>query len=180
MAKIERFYVSFIIIGLLSGCSTIQGDHVPAVTLNQPLAPPKTRQHRENLIGQWHRTQPTSQGGTDSQIAVLHADGTYIFWFKQTSSNGTVDEFGEAGYWGVSGNIHFTITQAFMEDGQIFPANPEDPTNYLAYKILRLSDDIFTYQTLVTGNVFTMKRLNDGQYFGNPDEINSTFQAEFR
>ena len=159
---IIRHVCGLLLLGsFLAGCSTLSGHQTPTVTLDQELAPSDTRERRDNLIGRWHRKQPTTDGGVISEIAAFSADGTFFFKFSQTSASGTVEEFGEAGYWGVSGNIHFTITQASIEGGQFFPLDPRNPSNYIAYRILELSREKFTYQTLVTGNVFTLERVQD-------------------
>ena len=141
-------------------------DEPPPVQLGMDLSPEQTERYRTALIGTWFRSQPIVGGGTDSEISVFREDGSYVFSFQRKNAVGQVtDEVSELGSWGISGDIHFTITLAMDDHGRRIAVNPADADNYLAYRVLELNDAVFAYQTVVTGNVFRLNRVENGFRF---------------
>ncbi|NMP17730.1 hypothetical protein [Thalassotalea sp. Y01] len=115
--------------------------------------------HRQQLIGNWHRSDKDSDENY-SEFAQMFADGSFSFTFYTYKADGTlIEEMTERGDWGVVGNIHFTITKAEIIGNNEYPANLEDEDNYQAYKIVKLTDDEFTYQHVITGESFTLSRV---------------------
>jgi hypothetical protein len=114
---------------------------------------------REQLIGQWHRSD--SNGAENfSELAQLNDDGSFTFTFYTYNLEGSVvDEISELGMWGLVGDLHFTITEAEVENQQHFKADMTDNDNYHAYRVLALSDDNFTYEHVVTGEKFTLFKV---------------------
>ncbi|WP_371373943.1 hypothetical protein [Thalassotalea aquiviva] len=115
--------------------------------------------HRSLLVGKWHR------GGKDgehsySELAEMSIDGRFLFTFYTFHLDGHLSEqVSEIGSWGLVGDIHFTITEEEVVDGKHYAADMEDEENYHAYKIIELSEEVFKYQHLVSGEVFTLFRV---------------------
>ncbi len=115
--------------------------------------------HRQQLIGHWYRSE--QQGDEHySEFAQLRADGSFCFTFYVFQKDGTlVDEISEFGDWGVVGNIHFTITKSEQIAGKDYPADLENEDNYQAYRIVKLTENEFTYEHIVTGESYTLSRV---------------------
>ncbi len=145
-----------------------QNDGQPKVNIGLDFAPESTKQNRQRLIGTWYRYRETTQGGVDSEISTLREDGAYMFRFKRTDSQQETWYYTETGFWGISADIHFSIKTGIYRGGEFQPARSNNHENYIAYKILEISSNRFTYQTITDGNVFTSKRVADG--FGFPEE----------
>lgn len=148
-----------VVLSLLSGCTVLSGLSPEASVLNKDSATEEARSQREILIGKWYRTQPLADGGSIREAAMFKEDGTYRFEFRVADASGETEEFGSIGFWGISGGIHFTIERVKFDDRGTFAVDPADPDHYLAYRVLKLSPEKFTHKALVTGNVFTLKRV---------------------
>lgn len=111
------------------------------------------------LVGKWCRSQPAPDGGSIHETAIFKNDGTYRFEFHLEDASGETEEFGSIGFWGISGGIHFTIERVKFDERGTFAVDPADPDHYLAYRVLKLSPEKFIHKALVTGNVFTLKRV---------------------
>mgnify|MGYP000479863008 CR=1 FL=1 len=115
---------------------------------------------REQLIGQWYRLDVDENGHQISEYAKMLSDGSYEFTFSTLDSNGTVlQQSIELGDWGLVGNIHFTITKGELIDNEIYSADLENSDNYHAYRLVKLNNQIFEYQHIVTNEVFIMRRV---------------------
>lgn len=115
--------------------------------------------HRQQLVGQWHRSE--NQGKEHySEIAQLNADGSFVFTFYTHTIDGTLlEEISETGDWGLVGDIHFTITKTEIDNNREYPADKENEDNYQAYQITKLTDLDFTYQHVLTGETYTLARV---------------------
>ena len=145
--------------GLAAGCAA--APQVPVIDTGVPLTSPDAQARRDLLVGTWHGDQPTADGGRAREIAVLHADGTFELYFRRTDAAGNETSWGDAGYWGLVRDVHFTITLASIDDGIFLPTDSTDAARYSAYKVIELSEKSFVYQSLVTGNVYTLERAED-------------------
>ncbi|WNC73200.1 hypothetical protein RGQ13_04215 [Thalassotalea psychrophila] len=117
--------------------------------------------NRTQLIGNWHRSEKNDEESF-SEFAQLFADGTFVFTFYTYNIDGTLlEEVSEQGDWGLVGDIHFTITKAEILNKQQYPANMEDEDNYQVYQINQINDDSFTYQHILTGESFTLSRVQE-------------------
>ncbi len=122
-------------------------------------APLDTLVNRGNLIGRWYLTQPTTKGGVWRVLSTLSPDGTYSMQFEEYLDGELIQDYREEGLWGVSGNIHFTITQRGYVDGDVIILPPERPANYLAYEIIELSGSVFVYESVVSNNRFQSRKV---------------------
>ena len=125
------------------------------------LAPANTEMSRAYLIGSWYLHQTRSDGSTVRSKATLRDDGALEIEFLVSYSDGTTLYSGEFGYWGVSGDVHFTIIREASDGNKRYEVSPFDAQYYLAYRILDLNDETFRYQTIVTGNVFESRKVPD-------------------
>ncbi|NQY35203.1 MAG: hypothetical protein HRT37_09605 [Alteromonadaceae bacterium] len=115
---------------------------------------------RDMLIGRWYRDDLSPQGFQQSEYAELSADGSFELTFVTLNESGEVTEQTvELGDWGLVGDIHFTITKGEFVLDKNYPADLADPDNYHAYRILKLDNQIFEYQHVVTKEVFILRRV---------------------
>lgn len=115
----------------------------------------------EYMLGKWYGKQAIVDGGVHEFSVERFADGTYVITFKRTDINGDVEISQEVGYWGISGDVYFSIFKGWLEGDTVYPSNPSDPYNYDAYHILELSQDYFKYRSASSDNIFTIKRVPD-------------------
>ena len=163
MLKRSRTY-AYLVAGLLftaSGCQPDDYRGPQTITPRMDLAPEATERYRELLIGKWYLEQPRSDGTTVRSLSQMTRDGTLQIQFQVIYPNGVISESSEKLIWGISGDIYFTVLRELVYDGVSEPVDPEDPTKYLAYRVLKVTEEAFEYQTIVTGNVFQRQRVPD-------------------
>jgi len=115
---------------------------------------------REQLIGQWYRLDVDEKGQQISEYAQMSPDGSYEFTFSTLDTAGAVlQQSVELGDWGLVGNIHFTFTKSELIDGELYSADLANSDNYHAYRVVKLNNQIFEYQHIVTNEVFIMRRV---------------------
>jgi hypothetical protein len=117
------------------------------------------------LIGTWFGSQDTRGGEKYMWISEKKNDGTERTSFRTTDRTGKKIDKVEVGEWGVSGDVFFTIYKADLEGDKIKPANVTDPTNRDAYKILKLTDEVFEYEGLDSANRYAAKKVAAGFTF---------------
>ncbi|QDP00408.1 hypothetical protein [Thalassotalea sp. PS06] len=115
---------------------------------------------RQQLLGVWHRSEDLGEEQF-SEFAELREDGTFVFTFYTYNLEGKLlSQISETGDWGLVGDIHFTITHSEIEHSTEYPADRADPDNYHAYRVLALDAQQFTYEHIVSGEKFTLKRVS--------------------
>ena len=176
----KRFlvFLLFAFIQLAPHQAHSQAENQPRLDQDRDFAADSTRQNRNKLIGTWYRSQVTTGGDLDSEMSILRADGTYLFRFRQIDRNGAVQYYTESGFWGISGNVHFTIAKGYYDDGVFHAYDPSDHANYVAYIVLELSDDRFIYQTVTSGTVYTSERVKDGFEFPDSQAADKSLPPE--
>lgn len=132
---------------------------VPEVDTWKPEISDGKIQQWNYMVGSWYSDQPTKSGERKETTANLLSDGSYIINFKKTSAEGEVTNKTEVGYWGISGDIHFTIFKGWIENEVVKLARPTDPYNYDAYKIIELTETTFKYVHVDTGDEFHAKKI---------------------
>ncbi|WP_394172563.1 hypothetical protein [Thalassotalea litorea] len=115
---------------------------------------------RQQLVGTWHRSE--NLGAEQfSEIAELTEDGHFVFTFYTYNLEGKLlSQISEVGDWGLVGDIHFTITTGEVEHEKEYLADRADAENYHAYRVLTLTPQQFTYEHVVSGEKFTLKRVS--------------------
>ncbi len=111
------------------------------------------------LVGKWFGNMNVAGGGKYMWIAERKNDGSYKIQFRTVDPSGKKEEQTEVGEWGVSGNIYFTIYKAHLKGGKAIPADPTNPGNRDAYRILKLTNEVFEYEHLDEGVRFTVKKV---------------------
>ncbi len=132
-----------------------------SVTSSKPAVSSSQEGTWKLMIGKWYGKQPTKDGGTKEEIIEKLPNGTYKIQFRVTQPDGTKTERTEVGYWGVSGNIYFSIFKGWLSGSEIISANPTDPYNYDAYHIIELTTEKFEYQHVSTGNRYVNQRVGN-------------------
>ena len=111
------------------------------------------------MVGRWYGDQPLKGGGRKQWIVTRATEGTYRIDFVNTSADGKVEKASEAGQWAVSGPVYFSSFRGWIKESVLRQADPSDPYNYDAYRITRLDEEVFEYESFVTGNRFSVRRV---------------------
>lgn len=113
---------------------------------------------REQLFGCWFRQELDQQGIQHSEHATFNEDGSYEFTFISAEQGNILEQTVEYGDWGLVGDIHFTIAQSELIDGQYYEADLNQKNNYHAYRVLQLNNHYFEYQHVVSKEVYLLKK----------------------
>ncbi|MES1944207.1 hypothetical protein PC39_08829 [Salinisphaera sp. PC39] len=130
-----------------------------------------TARARERLVGKWYG-KVTHEDGTVQRWLVHRAeDGTYLIHFRVTAPDGEIRDSREIGMWGIRMPIYFTSVQYFVEDDRAMPADTRRPALYDAYRVQKLTDDIFRYRSYRSGTRFEVRKVApDFEMPAAPDE----------
>jgi hypothetical protein len=112
------------------------------------------------MVGTWYGDQPTKSGRRYMWIDHRYNDGTYKTNFRIIDASGKRLEKTETGEWGVSGDIFFSIYKGDLHGDKVVPVDPANAHNRHAYKILRLTDDLFEYEHMDPGVKFTARKVS--------------------
>ena len=119
---------------------------------------------RSMMLGRWYGEAPLTNGGKRQWLTERFEDGTFRIQFHTDAGEGPTSQT-EAGFWGVSGQIYFTITRGWLRGELFFPADPTDAMFYDAYEILEFSAERFRYRNPETGNVFDTRKVGEDFQF---------------
>lgn len=146
---------------LLTACivTTDSSGMTTAAPLIAASATEETVRAREILTGNWYGTQKLDDGSRQEWLMKRAVDGTYEISYRITSTDGSVDEGGEVGIWGIRLPVYFTATRGFVGSDGVMPANVTDPAFYDAYEVKELTQETFTYYSYASGNTFTVKKV---------------------
>jgi hypothetical protein len=112
------------------------------------------------MVGNWLCESEVNSGGVKKWLARRHADGTYELTFL-SRANGMDEVTKEAGLWGISGPIYFTITMGLAEGGEIQPITVASSYFNDAYQIIRLDQEYFEYESFSPKDRFVVRRVSD-------------------
>jgi hypothetical protein len=150
-----------ILLPLLAGCSSAPKINSQKINSMKPDAPADHQARRNLLIGNWYGEAATKDGQFRKALMNRRADGTYTVKFQLFKNQTKTIEQVEAGLWGISGNIYFTITREMLEGETFTPVQTDDATYYDAYKIAELTPEAFRYTNQDTGDEFLAKKVSD-------------------
>lgn len=122
--------------------------------LYKPSVNPELAAQRSNLIGKWYGRTSVKEGGVREWLRELRVDGTFTIKFKVTDGKKKVTEQVEAGYWGISPGIYFSLTREILLRAGFSALDVTNPTFYDAYTILELKPESFKYQSTETGEIY--------------------------
>ncbi|WKE67106.1 hypothetical protein PVT67_07685 [Gallaecimonas kandeliae] len=163
--RIASGFTAFITL-IATGCAIANTSSAP-VTSEKPSLTVSQEETWNLMIGKWYGSQPTKDGGKKQEIVERFPQGTYKTIFRIHDKDGKIKEQTEAGQWGVSGPVYFTIFRGFVEGNKFFPSNPAEPYNYDAYKIIKLDKKVFEYENYSSGNKYTTERVSNDFQFPN-------------
>lgn len=116
--------------------------------------------NRDLLIGKWYRSAVNEQGENISEYAELTVDGSFEFTFIIHHADGSIaHQIIELGDWGLVGDIHFTITKSEIIEDEHYVVDLAEPDNYNAYRVIALTNQTFTYQHVVSEEIFISRRV---------------------
>lgn len=150
-----KYVLILVIVIFLSACSSNSDNYVISVLSSDETG------SREKLwramTGVWKGSQKTQDGGLYEWSMTSFYDGKYILSGRVQNENGPYSQI-EVGEWGVSGNVKFIIFKGWLVESHCNIADRTDPTNYDAYQIISLTDDLVEYRDLSDGDLFLMHR----------------------
>jgi hypothetical protein len=111
------------------------------------------------LVGKWFGSTSTKEGGKYMWIADERNDGSHTIQFRTIDPAGKKVDKIESGEWGVSGDVYFEIYKADIRDGKPVPADPTNPANRDAYKIITLTQELFVYEGMDDGVRFEARKV---------------------
>lgn len=126
-------------------------------------------EQRAMLVGKWYGDLPTKEGGRKQWVIDRADDGSYQIEFLVTKANNSQQQYSESGYWGVAGNIYFSIYRGATHKGEFYPSDPSDPYNYDAYSIINLTSSSFEYQNLDSKNNYVVNKVSTSFVLGDGD-----------
>ncbi len=140
---------------------------LPAITQSKPELTKTEHESWQNLIGKWYGKNLVKEGGTREHLIERQPNGKYLTTFKYTKPDGSIEFTTEVGLWGVSGNVYFTIFRGWIVREKLRPSDPTDPYNNDAYQIIKLTKDVFEYQSVSTGSHYLVKRVSQDFAFSS-------------
>jgi len=111
------------------------------------------------LVGRWFGSEMTKAGGRVMWIVERNNDGKYKIHFRIINASGNQTDKIEVGEWGVSGSVYFTIYKGDLVGDKMVPVDPTDPYNRDAYKILKLTNDSFEYESFDSSNKYSVGKV---------------------
>ena len=154
-----RILIIVFIVIVIPGCSDTHTSQKEVESSKLPVSSNENESWKL-LTGKWYGSQPTKDGGTKKFIAQRFSNGEYRIDFRITDKHGESDDSSEVGYWGISGNLYFTIFIGWVEDNKITRTKTRSSLNSDAYEILELNDKVFKYRHHSSGDVFTIRRVS--------------------
>ena len=144
---------------ILSGCHDDPRGNAPVDAEKPWILGAKER--RTAMLGRWHGSAPTKDGGRRKWLMERFPDGTFEVQFVTVLPDGRVQHRVERGLWGIAGNVYFTITRSYWKDGLFVDFNPDNASLYDAYDVLALDAQHFRYRGVETGSVFEVQRVTE-------------------
>ena len=142
----------------MSGCAS-QHTLNTSVTESKPSVEASEEERWLLMVGKWYGNQPTKDGGVKQHIVERYPNGSYKMTFKITDAKGNSKESSEVGNWGMSGPIYFTIFRGWLHSTGLEQSDPSSPYNYDAYNIVSLTDNLFEYSHVTTGNKYKIQKV---------------------
>ena len=156
-----RYTMAVLIIGATVGCSTSASRITPEYikSIDRTEAFPVNVASRPLLVGRWLGVTDLLGGVQRIEVGNLRDDGTYEQIVCGKRAGRIVLKETGVGLWGVSGDIFFTIYQGHLRNGSIQPELSNDPNNYDAYRIIKLTSTEFRYSNAVDGHKYRQMKL---------------------
>lgn len=116
---------------------------------------------RSMLVGSWYGEQSTKDGLLRKSLVIRKKNGAFTAHFQLFDKEKKVTEAVESGYWGLSGNIYFTVTREFLKGEKFEPFDTTDASYYDAYVMMEIKSDSNRYKAVSSDNVFESKKVSD-------------------
>ncbi len=129
--------------------------------LSRPSFNHELATQRSSLIGKWYGKTSVKEGGVREWLRELRVDGTFTIKFKFTDEKKKVTEQVEAGHWGVSPGVYFSLTREVLLGTGYSALDVTNPTLYDDHKILKLGPEYFKYQSNETGTIYETFKVSE-------------------
>lgn len=116
-------------------------------------------ERRHQMVGRWLGEAPTKDGKTERWLMERRLDGTFTVMFQILDKQKKVFEQTETGYWGIVGDIYFSLTREILHGDKFDPQDVTKATYYDAYKILNFDANTLHYKDLDFGNEYTIHKV---------------------
>lgn len=160
----------FAVLGMvfMSGLVVAKNSEIPGP---KPSSSTHLKDRWTMMVGKWLGEIDIKGGGKQKWLVQRFPNGTYKIHFRIYLKDGSVQNVIEAGHWGISGPIYFSINRAIAdENGEFRATDPSDPHYYDAYEIKEFTDKILRYRHFETDNEFQIKKVKPD--FVLPDTVN--------
>lgn len=132
------------------------------ITSAQSTATATQKAQWAKLVGKWFGEVEIAGGGKRKWIIERYSNGTYQAHYRVFTEDGQIKDAVEAGHWGVSGTVFFSINRAMRPlDGRFRDTDPADPKYYDAYEIIELTNHVFRFKHAESNEKFEMKKVDD-------------------
>lgn len=156
----KKLIIISILIISTSGCSIFKGD---SIAYFKPELAGKEQSNYDLILGKWYGENKVENGETREFIEERNDDGTYAVEFHTIDKTGKVSIQKEFGEWGISGKVIFTFVKSIQNHYDEQATEMGDPMFQDAYIILNLSPTVCTYKHVVSGEKFTVRKV-DSQF----------------
>lgn len=127
----------------------------------KPQSTLEQENNRKQYVGRWLGEEKTKEQSILKWLMIRRIDGGYTVNFKEFKNSKVIFEQTEAGYWGVVGDIYFTMTREVLVGENFVPLDVTKPEFYDAYKILKFDGKIMRYKSFEPANVFQVEKMPD-------------------
>ena len=120
--------------------------------------PPAAFEWLKELVGEWEGVHRYNDHVSE-ETAILRPNGEFEFIFRIRGLDGKTRSVKiHRGLWGLTGNIHYTITLKLQLDDRVVNADMTKETVYNAYRVLKLTDTEFQYSDIRNGMQYRLQR----------------------
>jgi len=137
---------------------------LPAMPVQSAISSPSSMDaprsySRDDLIGEWRGVHRYNDYVAE-ETAIMRRNGEFEFIFKtkDLAGNTTSVEI-HSGLWGLTGNIHYTITLRIQVENRAIKTDLTQENNYNAYRVLKLTDLEFQYRDVRNKMQYTLERV---------------------
>lgn len=160
--RIAPFAIVFWVVAVMALAPSLGRSALAKDSSTSEAQSPTQKENWAMLVGKWFGEVEIDGGGKQKWIVERYKNGTYQIHFRVFTKDGQVRDQVEAGHWGVSGPVYFSINRATRAiDGNFRETDPANPRFYDAYEVIELTHHLFRYKHFDKGIEFEVKKVDD-------------------
>jgi hypothetical protein len=158
MMKVAKFplAVALTMLAAFMGCASAPG---PTHAV-KPYWMPNQEKGRSLLAGRWYGSSSLREGGKREWLMERRIDGTFTVKFRVTDATGKPGDQVEAGYWGFSGGILYTITREILRGDRFHEVDTRNATFNDAYTFTEMTYNRLRYRSIDTEAEYAVERVS--------------------